>query len=325
LGYVTRDIVINPGEPIRKADLLGHVTEVGISGLVRLGERAMVIPLNQPTLHDLVKAGDYVDVVAAFEGQESNTIVRGARVLAVDVFGKEYPDVSVAMRGPHKHPPANADVNAVPTPTPTADPNAPPAQQAAPAPAAQTAEPDDEAPPPATALTLEVTPEEATRISLAQAANARIDFILIPREEVVFPVVAATPGVVSLDGDDLASATIETVASTILPEVAPYSVRQKRAGATTGQTRTAETERQDRQQLANRLVNTYQKGMDEIVGSVKSQIPTSEGPETNPMSTDGLPGPVPAPTPTPLPETYQVKIIPDGKEARYETVLKPKN
>jgi Flp pilus assembly protein CpaB len=55
-GYITRR-GIPRGTPLRRTDLLGHITDVGIAGAVRPGFRAMAIPiLNKATLHDLVKS-----------------------------------------------------------------------------------------------------------------------------------------------------------------------------------------------------------------------------------------------------------------------------
>jgi Flp pilus assembly protein CpaB len=43
-GYVTRR-GIPRGTPLRRSDLLGHISDVGIAGAVRPGFRAMAIPI----------------------------------------------------------------------------------------------------------------------------------------------------------------------------------------------------------------------------------------------------------------------------------------
>ena len=93
VGYITaRPITANA--TLRRADLLGHISDVGIAGALLPGRRAMIIPIsNKATLHDLVRIGDRVDVMASFDQQESRLVAEDVRVLAVDVFGSDYPQV----------------------------------------------------------------------------------------------------------------------------------------------------------------------------------------------------------------------------------------
>lgn len=235
-GYITRNR-ISRDTVLQKSNLIGHISDVGVVGALRPGLRAMVVPIpNKPTLHDLVHVGDYVDVIAAFDQQEARTVVQNVRVLAVDVFGKDFPQVRIAARGDYK-----AEARGIGT----ANPGSPvmtntnasgtqkigqgdgaPASSAPAAPAATpvaTPTPAPNGQPPAKpepAITLEVTPDQATALSLSQASNAPLDFILRPR-----PTEAVLP---------------ETrVAASIKSRLAPYAQSVKNRAANSGRTTNA--------------------------------------------------------------------------------------
>ncbi|RYZ83969.1 MAG: hypothetical protein EOP06_18970, partial [Proteobacteria bacterium] len=102
-GFITRVDIPAKARIRPQYDFVGHVSDTGIAGLLRPGTRAMVIPIaNKPTLHDLVRIGNYIDVLSAFDGQESRTLIQNVRVLGVDVSANDYPNVNVAMRGAFK-------------------------------------------------------------------------------------------------------------------------------------------------------------------------------------------------------------------------------
>ena len=234
VGFITR-FPIKPGEALRPQNFIGHISEVGIAGALRPNMRALVVPIaNKPTLHDLVKIGNFVDVIAAFDGQESRTIVQNVRVLAVDVFANDFPEVNGAMRGPYKADPkgktpgsladkptanTNGSTNANGSANSQGDAeNAPPAAPT-PIPA--------NAPRPDPALTLEVTPQQAAAIQLALASNAPLDFLVRP----AMP--ASNNGEAVLVGDDGmpldgATATYQNVSVT-KAQLAPYAERKKNA------------------------------------------------------------------------------------------------
>ena len=188
IGCVTSGIAIQKGAPIHAGDLIGHITDVGIAGMIQPGMRAMSVGISGPgrnTLHDLVHIGDHVDIVTTFDQNESKVLVQDVRVLAVDVYGSDFPQTKIAMRGTFK-----ADDRASAAPPPAAAPaGAAPAPGGAPgAPAATPVPPPNNGQPPPVpepALTLEVTQKQATQLQLAIAATATIDYILLPH-----PVVA---------------------------------------------------------------------------------------------------------------------------------------
>lgn len=75
VGFITRRRIL-ANQHIRLTDLVGHITDVGIAGALRPGTRAMTVTLaNKPTFHDIVRIGDTVDIIAAFDQAESRTIV----------------------------------------------------------------------------------------------------------------------------------------------------------------------------------------------------------------------------------------------------------
>ncbi len=248
-GFITR-VTLTKGSQIRPAeDFIGHISQVGIAGALRPGTRALVLPLpGKPTLHDLVKIGNSVDIIASFDGQESRTIVENVRVLAVDVFANDYPQVNAAMRGAYKAPPLGSAVaagNTAPS-APSARTSAAPDSEApsetpTPTPAPQNLPPLDPA------LTLEVTPQQASAIQLAQSSGAPLDFLVRP----ALP--GNRSGEITLVGDDGTASGTEGVATPIINSVtkrqlAPYAEAVKnrgagnnanRSGSAGGDTRTA--------------------------------------------------------------------------------------
>ncbi|HEX8552090.1 MAG TPA: RcpC/CpaB family pilus assembly protein [Abditibacteriaceae bacterium] len=309
IGFITNKRLI-PGERLRRNNLVGHITEVGISGALRPGLRAMFVPIaNKTTLHDMVKVGDFVDVIGSFDGQESRTIVQNVRVLAVDVFGKDFPQVKAAQRGDYKAEPrgvgfANPPSPNTGAPAPQASPQGAPAAGAAPTPT-PTATPAPEGPPPAKpdpALTLEVTPDQATAIALAQNATATLDFILRPRPAI------ATVG------------EVRVVALT-KPRLAPYADRIKRTGGNPPARSAQEVQVRENRRNVDRLATAIERsgGSGGGGGYSTPQIPDAMVPPANPGAPMGTGGAAVAAAP----ETYNIPIYGDGKMTRVDTVRKP--
>jgi hypothetical protein len=287
IGFITRRRITRNSR-IRISDLVGHITDVGVAGALRPGMRAMMVPLaNKPTFHDLVRIGDTVDIIAAFDQQESRTIVEHVRVLAVDVFGKDYPTTSLAQRGPYKAPSHSVENAASSAPagtapeansTPPAE-GTPAANGAAPAP---TPTPTPTPPPaaPAPAITVEVTPEQANRISLAQNTGAALDFIIVPRET---PVIAA--------------GAQTRVAAVTKAQLAPYAERKRSGNATP---------------------NPSGKGG----GSRGPRMAEISGPPLLPTPALGSGTTMPAQFNS-SPNTYDIPVYVDGKKVRTDVVRKP--
>ena len=205
LNFVTAKPIVK-GAKLVKTDLLGHLSELGVSAAVRDGMRAMTIAVpTKATLHDIVSIGDYVDVVATFDQVESKILAPGVRVLAVDIYGRDFEKSSLAKRGDRKG--DDRPGGAPPPPNPNGQPTAPGEPGAAPTPASGQPQP----PKPEMALTLEVKPEQATTITLAQASNAPLEFLLQPRPTTV-------------------SVGQEMPARVTKPQVAPYAVAFRRGG-----------------------------------------------------------------------------------------------
>jgi hypothetical protein len=309
VGQITRR-GIPRGTTLRRTDLLGHITEVGIAGAVRPGFRAMAIPiLNKPTLHSLVKVGDFVDVLAAFDQQESRAIVRSVRVLAVDVFGKDFPQVRVAQRGDYKAVPQGIITSVPGSPTNTGAPGTTVTTTTAGGQTTTTAAPPPEPTPagnnqpppkPEPALTLEVTPDQATAIQLALAANAPLDYLLLPR-----PLPAVAPEV--------------RVAASIRPNVAPYAESVKRRGGA-GATGTARN--RSGEQVGSQLVNSYDRFLQRVEkrmpGTADPSIPAQGNVPPLPINTGSA-----VPQPPQQPQTYRIPVYGDGKLVREDVVLKP--
>jgi Flp pilus assembly protein CpaB len=343
-GYITLRAV-TAGRELRRSDLVGHISDVGIAGALLPGRRAMIVPIpNKSTLHDLVRVGDRIDLVASFDQQEARTIIQDVRVLAVDVFGKDFPQVKIAMRGDYKASPrsfsaANAPSpgeNAPATAPGTVNPDSPegaaqgqaPPAGAAPQPTA-TSGPAPARPEPA--LTVEVTPEQATTIALAQSAGQNLDFLLRPRNEPG----AATGTAAGAAGVTLASGeTTLVAASTTRAQLAPYAERVKRSGANAGGQagRAAGTGSSaglaDRSPSRTSGSGSYASSRRRDSGSSgfgysPPSIPAVDS--VPPARLDGasrIGGSAPDAAPAP-PQTYDIPVYADGKLVRVETVKKP--
>lgn len=298
-GFITA-VPISAKTPIRPdQDFVGHISETGIAGLLRPGTRAMVVPIaNKPTLHDLVRVGNYVDVLAAFDGQESRSIVQNVRVLGVDVSANDYPNINAAMRGPFKADAKKGAPQPAETPgaTPTTSPNAP--------------KPDP-------AITLEVTPRQAAALQLALSSNSTLDYLVRP----AFPARSTTPGNPSAEaspvqGDDNPE-TAQSV-SVVKAQIAPYAERRKNANG--GGTRLAST--------GDNGASLPTRGRRNPIYAVPDSFPTANqippanlSPNTSTGSgTLTIPPAAPLPTPT---QNYVIPIYGDGKILRTETVPLP--
>ena len=337
-GYITRVSIPKEGQIRPAEDFIGHISQVGIAGALRPGTRALVLPLpGKPTLHDLVKIGNSVDVLAAFDGQESRTIVENVRVLAVDVFAGDYPPVKAAMRGAYKAEAQGRRIAPVGSAPGASGSNAgappdsvPPDEQPTPTP--------ENLPPLDPALTLEVTPQQAAAIQLALASQAPLDFLVRP----------ALPGnlsgevtLVSDDGSGLATgANAQPIANSVTKrQIAPYAEAVKNRGAGNnaggssaarsnsngGQTRTASTGSSSPRRNPLPLpafppITT--------TTSPSENLPTPFNPANAPSSNaefggganDGDKGERLAPR---APSTYQIPIYADGGIVRTETVPVP--
>lgn len=288
-GYITK-VDIPKGRHLQHDQLLGSVRELGVAGALNEGFRAMTIAVpNKPTLHSIVSVGDFVDVIGTFDQAETRVLADGVRVLAVDVYGRDYEKASLSKRGPYSDGP-NAPAAPAPgaTPVPGQRPGEP-----VPTPAPQGNQP----PPPAreAALTLEVRPEQATAISFAIAASAPLDYLIQPR-----PTTLAAPQI--------------TTARTTKAQIAPYALASKRSGGTGGTagTRTTAT-----------TVSTGGGG-----GGRRGTGGSTGGWNNTPMPSFGsplppaIPGTLPPVTPA-KPRTYDITIYPDGLPPRINTVPIP--
>ncbi len=315
LGFIT-STRIPKGALIRPTDdFVGHISETGVAGMLRPGTRAIVIPFaNKPTLHDLVAIGNFVDINAAFDGQEARTIVPNVRVLAVDVFGSDFPQVNIARRGSYK-----AEVRgAAPAPVEPSAPGVPGATPTpTPAPAQAPVRPDP-------AITLEVTPAQANTILLSQASGGVLDFVVLPTagDVVIVPSANGNP-----DGAPVGSEIGQLVSSVTKAQIAPYAERKKAAGGATG-TRIA-------------AGNSGAGGSGSGAGSANNSGPSRRPsrlsrnnetfgppptiPSPNPISGDsGTPFVPPTGPPAESP-TYNIPIYADGRTVRVETVPRPQN
>lgn len=284
------------------SDFVGHISEVGIAGALFPGRRAMVIPVgNKPTLHDLVRVGNFVDVLAAFDGQESRSIVQNVRVLAVDVFGEQYPQTNVAMSGPYKADPKAKGIASTP-PAPNAQGGAPAGAtgEVAPTP---TPAPDQPPPRPDPAITLEVTPQQANAILLAQASGATLEYILRPAQ--VGAVLVGTqvgPDGTPVEATDAEGNPLVVPVSVTKAQLAPYAERKK-AGPPAPKAST-------------RNVSSNNGNPGRIPREPRF---TNLGP---PPGGDFGPGPLP-PVVVPQSPTYDIPIYIDGKMTRVDTVRRP--
>jgi Flp pilus assembly protein CpaB len=312
IGFITR-VPISKGALIRPADdFVGHISETGIAGALRPGTRAIVIPFaNKPTLHDLVRIGNFIDINAAFDGQEARTIVQGVRVLAVDVFGNDFPQVNIAARGPYRAEPKGKGI--------ASSPDAPSAPGGAPgATPTPTAAPAQAPPRPDPAVTLEVTPAQANTILLAQASSAVLDFVVLPAlpggRSIGLPPVGSEIGDPNAPGANpsTAGATVRSISVT-KAQIAPYAERKKAAGGASNATRPAST--RDTSAGPSRQRERINFGP-------PPTIPT-QGTITGGGNLGGAPTtPYPVPPPAESP-TYDIPIYADGKTVRVETVRRP--
>jgi Flp pilus assembly protein CpaB len=358
VGFITSR-TIKGGSSLRRRDLVGHISDVGIAGVLLPGRRAMVIPIpNKSTLHDLVRIGDRVDVLASFEQQEARVVAEDVRVLAVDVFGRDYPQVKIAMRGDYKAP-ARSVGAAVPSSPQnaggagvsgtgaggagraTTSPDAPPGQTGAgqagqggapavPPAAGGAPEPTPtEGPPPARpdpALTIEVTPQQATDIALTQALGQNLDFVLIPRSE-PRPVVPGATGTDALGGVTLAggTGTVRSGASTTRDRLAPFATRAKRASPpAAGAAARAAGGGTGAPRSSDRTVRDTVRDSGR---PARGNFGSFDGPTIPPPREVNVP---PAPlgdtvrvAPEP-PATYDIPIYGDGKLIRTDTVKRPR-
>ncbi|HEY0076978.1 MAG TPA: RcpC/CpaB family pilus assembly protein [Abditibacteriaceae bacterium] len=285
-GYITK-VDIPKGRHLQHDQLLGSVRELGVSGALNEGFRAMTIAVpNKPTLHSIVSVGDFVDVIGTFDQMETRVLADGVRVLAVDVYGRDYEKASISKRGPYSDGP-NAPAAPAPgaTPVPGQRPGEP-----VPTPAPQGNQP----PPPAreAALTLEVRPEQATAISFAIASAAPLDYLIQPR-----PTTLAAPQI--------------TTARTTKAQVAPYALASKRSAGGTAQ--------------RDRVTTAAEKTLTKIGSAADSWKMPSPGMGTplGPMPVGGTGGFPTGPMPTPKPRTYDITIYPDGLPPRINTVPIP--
>ncbi len=351
-GFITSHEIPKDGQIRPDLDFIGHISQTGIAGLLKPGTRGMIVPIaNKPTLHDLVRIGNFVDVLAAFDGQESRTLVENVRVLGVDVSANDYPNVNAAMRGSFKAAP-KTDVPAgepgagaaVPgaAPAPAPQPGGAPAPTPTPAPA--------NAPRPDPALILEVTPRQAASIQLALASNAPLDFLVrpaLPSNRSVDPVpitdTIGSGGVVTTGttgsgaGATITRSVATQAVSVTKPQIAPFAEAHKNAG------------NKAVNNLGTNLVKAITKA---AVGSSGGggatrihrggPLPVSLVERPFPPRSDGFTGPVvppPAKTgktgdsgfgvtpsfqqpPAPV-QTYNIPVYGDGKILRTETVPLP--
>ncbi len=317
VGFVT-STRIPKGKLIQPSDdFAGHISQVGVAGMLRPNTRAIVIPFaNKPTLHDLVAIGDRVDINAAFDGQEARTIVPNVRVLAVDVFGADFPQVNIARRGAFR-----ADLPSAPAPVVSAAPGAAAAPGATPTPTPSPA-PGGARPDPS--MTLEVAPDQANRILLAQASGAVLDFVVLPaRGDAVL--VDSGPG--TLVGDQSGGVGgLTTISAVTRPQIAPYAERKKAAGGGAAGTRTAAATRSGSGTSAGsggRASRTSRLSrVNETFGPPPVIPKANSGGENAGGSAPYQPLPALPPAESP---TYNIPIYADGRVVRVETVPRPQD
>lgn len=347
-GFITRRPIPAGGQIRPDEDFVGHVSDTGIAGLLRPGTRAMIVPIaNKPTLHDLVRIGNFIDVLAAFDGQESRTLVEDVRVLGVDVSAGDYPNVNAAMRGPFKAAPKTAlsggdaapGASAPGASTPGAAPNPQP-NSAGPTPA-PTAVPAN-VPRPDPALILEVTPRQAASIQLALASNAPLDFLVRPalpsnRSTELAPVAnpnAPSATIITSTGASGPAVSSQAVSVT-KPQIAPYAEARKAAGAGgkggAGKGANPRSNRSfggDAGGASPRLKHGGLRPLESVPSFPGDSGPVPLPPASVVSSVRGgtsnaRPEVVPV-VPAP-PQTYTIPVYGDGKILRQETVPLPSN
>lgn len=281
VGFITSK-PISKGRKVRHDDLLGHLSELGVSAAIQDGYRAMPIPVtNKATLHDIVSIGDFVDVVATFDQAETRILADGVRVLAVDIYAANYEKGSAAKRGSYR----GDDRPGGPPPPPDAQ-NRPVNANGEPAPTQPPASGTPQPARPEASITLEVRPDQAAAIALAQASNAPLDFLIQPR-----------PTTLSLP--------VLTEARVTKPMIAPYAVASKRSsgGGSSAPARTPVREvSTDRRRVNTEPMPAFpsQRGQDLVMTGVPPMpIPTQKKTYEITVYADGLP---PRTNTVPLPE-----------------------
>jgi len=329
-GFITRRD-IPAGSQIRPdADFIGHLSQTGIAGLLTPGERAMIVPIaNKPTLHDLVHIGNYVDIFAAFDAQESRTLVENVRVLGVDLSANDYPNVNAAMRGPFKASPLNR--SSASDATGSAVGNAAPANGgggAAPGGVSPTPTPTpNNAPRPDSALILEVSPRQAAALQLALASNATLDFLVRPalpanRSNELAPTNQNGGASIITTGTGTGIGTGSQAVSVTKPQIAPYAESRKNGGKASGGARSgsgasdnsARPSRSKRRPLEPVPLDfpLPNPGSNVSTAPVTVPFPSIGGSSAAPS------GSAPAPQ-----QSYTIPVYGDGKILRQETVPLP--
>jgi pilus assembly protein CpaB len=76
--------MIPAGETITQSRLLGSLKDIGLTALIPIGKRAMILNLHQkPQVMNLLHPGDRIDVLATFENELTRTIVEDVEVMSV--------------------------------------------------------------------------------------------------------------------------------------------------------------------------------------------------------------------------------------------------
>lgn len=335
LGFITRVPIARDSQIRPEDDFIGHISETGIAGVLRPGTRAMILPLTgKPTLHDLVRIGNSVDVLAAFDGQESRSIVQDVRVLAVDVFANDFPQVNAAMRGPYKADARGRGIDSNPSAPAAATGETVPSETATPAPT-----PAQGTPRPDAALTLEVTPEQGARIQLAIASNAALDYLVRP----ALPGNRSTePGALiagaETEGGEAGSAgtiqgnlLVRPVAVT-RAQIAPYAERKKAGASSTnnsggsggGASNRSALNETGNTPIRTRRVATPLPPFPPISSTVSSLPPANPIPSgSGTPNFPGESGDSSTSVGSGAPSSYQIPIYANGNIVRNETVLTP--
>jgi len=329
-GFITRRD-IPAGSQIRPdADFLGHVSQTGIAGLLAPGARAMIVPIaNKPTLHDLVRIGNYIDVFAAFDGQESRTLVENVRVLGVDVSANDYPNVNAAMRGPYKAAPQNRPAASEAT-APSIGVAAPANGGGGAAPGGVTPSPTPtpaNAPRPDPALVLEVSPRQAAAIQLALASNATIDFLVrpaLPSNHSNEPAPPGTNGGATIitTGTGTGLGTDSQAVSVIKPQIAPYAESRKNSPKASG----GKGSGGGGSSRAPRLARGGQRPLEALTPDFPLPNPGSNAstpPAVVPLPSIGRSVAAPSSSAPAPQQSYTIPVYGDGKILRQETVPLP--
>jgi len=329
-GFITRRD-IPAGSQIRPdADFVGHLSQTGIAGLLAPGERAMIVPIaNKPTLHDLVHIGNYVDIFAAFDGQESRTLVENVRVLGVDVSANDYPNVNAAMRGPYKAAPQNRPAASDATGSSVGG-TAPANGNGGSAPGGATPPPTPvptNAPRPDPAFILEVSPRQAAALQLALASNATLDFLVRPalpanRSNEPAPVSGIGGATIITTGAATGSGTDSQAVSVTKPQIAPYAESHKNGGKASG----GKGSGGGGSSQAPRLARGGRRPLESVTPDFPLPNPGSSAstpPVTVPLPSIGQSVAAPSGSAPAPQQSYTIPVYGDGKILRQETVPLP--